>query len=99
MSNILLSVRAECDACNGTGVYKGYCERQLQGRECRDCHGKGWKVYNFWQFTGRRYKPGISSVIMRDGSEISYGDFQRSVLDGYEGGELLKITPWRDSDD
>lgn len=97
MSNILLSVRAECDACNGTGVYKGYYERQLQARQCRDCNGKGWKVHHLWQFTGRRVRPGISSVIMRSGNEVPYVDFQKSVHEDYEGGELFKITPGRES--
>lgn len=99
MSDILLSIKAECDDCNGTGVYKGCCERQLQGRQCRGCHGRGWKVHNFWQFTGRRVRPNISSVIMLNGTEGSYEDFQKAIPDGYEGGELFKITPGRDSDD
>lgn len=58
--------KAECGACEGTGLYKGFAEPRGTAVVCNRCQGKGSAPYGDKPFTGRKRKSGITRV-MADG--------------------------------
>ncbi len=55
-------VLAECEQCQGTGLYQGCCERDGCAVECDACNGRGMKRIQFTPFMGRKPKVGVTRV-------------------------------------
>ena len=80
----VVTIKAECDSCHGSGVFKGYSEGHKDnglGTMCSSCRGRGWKEYNFWQFRGRNIRQDISRVRMPDGTHWTYEEFLKEVTE------------------
>ncbi len=58
-------VTKQCDACTGSGVYKGYAEQEGFAVQCRRCKGSGCskETITWIDFNGRVTKPGIHTVV------------------------------------
>lgn len=63
----------ECESCNATGVYQGFCEAKGEAVECLRCKGSGEVVVSFVPFTGRKRKRGITTVRKSLGTFIATG--------------------------
>ena len=50
------SIKIECKACNGTGLYVGMAERDGVAVQCHNCNGNGWVIYEYNEFTERAEK-------------------------------------------
>lgn len=58
----LVTVKAECADCEGTGIFIGaYCHDGA-GMVCRRCDGKGWHLISYTPFTARKKKAGVTRV-------------------------------------
>ena len=74
----VVTIKAECDSCHGSGVFKGYSEGHKDnglGTMCSSCRGRGWKEYNFWEFEHRKIRHDIGHVRMPNGEIVEYGRF------------------------
>ena len=73
-----LSVKAECDACDGTGLYSGFAEPSGHAAVCSVCGGTGCEVIRYHPWSGRRKgKRGIHTVALawNRGTPITYAQF------------------------
>jgi hypothetical protein len=66
-------VKAECSACGGTGVYKGFAEPSGVGVVCLECKGTGCREIAYTPFTERKRRDGIRIVRLSRGSLIATG--------------------------
>lgn len=89
------SLTIECPDCGGTGLYQGFAEPTGTAVVCHACGGRGYKVFLYNEFTGRKKKKGIHRVILdgglwfnRTGEEktISINEFLEKMKK-YENGE------------
>ena len=87
MSEKATMVETYCDSCNGTGIYRGFCEPEGVGAVCRSCKGSGKTIIKIRTFEGRKTRDDIKTVQCptwangegnKTGGAISYQDF----LDG-----------------
>jgi len=79
------TVKAECSACGGTGVYSGFAEPEGVGVVCLRCGGTGCVEVKYALFTKRKKRRDIKTVKLSRGStilscgpggtEVSYKDF------------------------
>jgi hypothetical protein len=79
------SVKAECGACGGTGIYHGFAEPKGVGVVCLQCDGTGCAVIEYTPFTSRKRRNDITTVqrsrgafIMNcgpGGNSVTYSDF------------------------
>ena len=60
------SIKIECKACKGTGLYVGMGERGGVAVQCRECYGNGWTVFEYNEFTERKDEKDISWVIEKN---------------------------------
>lgn len=60
------TIKAECDACSGTGLYCGFAEPEGTAVICRGCSGTGCRTITYKEFTQRKHKRGVKRV-MGDG--------------------------------
>lgn len=76
----------ECGACQGTGLYQGFMERKAEAVVCISCGGSGHRSNGSRTFTGRKPKPGVTSVRTGSGlildnpakaSWLTYSEFAR----------------------
>ncbi len=67
------SVRCECDACRGSGLYRGFCEGDGEAVVCVRCGGKGWVVIEYTEFTGRKRRKGVKTIKLSRGSFVLTG--------------------------
>lgn len=67
------TLTAECDACDGSGVYQGFCEAKGEAVECLDCDGTGAMTITYKTFEGRKRKRGINFVSKSRGTFIATG--------------------------
>ncbi|MDD2434982.1 MAG: hypothetical protein PHO63_01885 [Bacilli bacterium] len=44
--NLGTSIKCTCEQCKGTGIYKGFAEKDNLGVICHHCNGKGYQVLN-----------------------------------------------------
>lgn len=58
-------IKIECPSCEGTGLYKGMCERDGCAVVCTECDGKGYTTYRYNDFTGKKVKEGITRVFQK----------------------------------
>ena len=55
-------IKIECSDCKGTGLYKGACEQDSCAVVCRTCGGKGYVIFKYEEFTGKKVREGITRV-------------------------------------
>lgn len=67
------TVDAECSACRGSGVYRGFAEPQGVGVVCLQCDGSGCKKLSFEPFSGRKRRDDVRTVQLSRGSFIGTG--------------------------
>lgn len=68
-----MNIKAQCEACNGTGIYVGFAEAKGEGVICLLCHGTGRVFLEYIPFTGRKTRKGITIVRLSRGSFIATG--------------------------
>ena len=68
-----MEIKHECQSCQGTGLYAGFCEPRGTAVICHGCGGKGWAIYSYKEFTGRKRKPGVRSISNSRGTLIAIG--------------------------
>ena len=75
-----VTVKQECPSCHGTGLYQGFCEGPGKAVVCHGCSGRGWSLYTYKEFTGRKYKRGIRIIQESRGGgnnpEMTYKEFE-----------------------
>lgn len=80
-----MELQVMCTACEGTGVYIGFAEKEGASVVCSCCRGKGWVMKSYTPFTERRMREGVKTVASRnqgivlapgiDHGEITYEEF------------------------
>lgn len=68
-----VTVKAECEACNGTGLYQGMCEPKATAVVCVRCNGTGCATFTYIPFKKRKGKKGVQLVRRSRGSLIALG--------------------------
>jgi DnaJ-class molecular chaperone len=66
-------VEAICEACNGTGLYEGFCEAKGHPVVCIKCDGTGCEVIGYRPFISRKIIKGVKSVKLSKGTFIITG--------------------------
>lgn len=85
------TIRAECSACGGTGLYSGFAEPKGTAVVCVKCSGSGCEEITFTLFTGRKGKRNIQTVsrsrglfigtgVGPTGGSITYQEFQQGRM-------------------
>jgi hypothetical protein len=83
-----VTVKVECDSCNGTGVYSGFAEPVGVAVVCLGCNGTGCDTLVYTPFIKIRERKGILAVrrsrgdFLADGvgprgKEITYAEFKK----------------------
>lgn len=67
------TVKAECSACGGTGVYSGMCEPEGTAVVCIRCNGTGCEEIRYRPFEQRKMRRGIHTVRRSRGAFIATG--------------------------
>ena len=67
------SVKVECSACSGTGLYCGFAEPKGTAVICHKCGGSGAEIFTYKEFTGRKRKRNIQRVITDGGLWMTRG--------------------------
>jgi DnaJ-class molecular chaperone len=62
MENEKTTLKIECSACKGTGIYKGFAEPQGVGVVCLECNGTGCTERTFTIFKERKKRDDIKTV-------------------------------------
>ena len=97
-----IEIEQECPACNGTGLYIGYAERDGFAVQCYKCDGSGKYLFrhSYFNFTGRREKEGAKYVVKTNpgifmglkNGEYSPDDFGSIPYDEWKnGGEMPEM--------
>ena len=86
------SVKTECEACGGTGVYSGMCEAEGEAVVCLRCNGTGCDTLRYRPFVKRKNcRRGIKSVrrsrgtfiatgVGPTGGSVSYAEFKKGKM-------------------
>jgi hypothetical protein len=79
------TIKAECSACGGTGLYCGFAEPNGVAVVCLACEGTGCEKITYKPFVSRKPKKGVHTVRLSRGSfvlscgpaggAITYDDF------------------------
>lgn len=89
-------VRAECDACKGTGLYVGMGEHDGMAVQCSRCKGSGEVTLTFrWRdFEGRHRREGVLRVLNANpgiavgaGNGYRLADFGGLPVEAWERGD------------
>lgn len=56
------TIEGECSACQGTGLYVGFAEKDGAAVVCHHCRGSGKMNLEFRRFTGRKKREGVQRV-------------------------------------
>lgn len=67
------TIKVECEACGGTGLYAGFAEPKGTAVVCLECNGTGCIKIDFTPFTRRKGIKGIQNVSLSRGSFIGTG--------------------------
>ena len=67
------TIKTECEACGGTGLYCGMCEPEGTAVVCICCSGTGCAEVQYKEFTVRKGKRGVKTVSCSRGSFILTG--------------------------
>lgn len=85
------SIRTECPACNGTGLYVGFAEAKGEAVVCVNCSGTGCRTISYKPFGGRKRRNGIEKIRFGSGliidnptksSWMTYDQFKEKVKGG-----------------
>lgn len=96
MSTHTWTQEAECDACEGTGLYVGIAERDAAAVVCSSCKGSGCReiVVRWKAFGGRKRRKGVRRVVQTnpgicvgEGHGHTLEDFGGLPYDDWERGE------------
>ena len=85
----MIKLTVECADCGGTGLYRGFMEREGEAVICIRCGGKGSQTLAFREFTGRKRKNGVQKI--RSGSGTILDNPQGAKWISYE--EFRKLIP------
>ena len=66
-------IKAECDACHGTGLYCGFAEPEGVAVVCVRCDGSGCMEVRYRPFEKRHGRRGIRTVRLSRGTFIVTG--------------------------
>jgi len=90
MNDNMITVKSECGACRGTGIFRGLAEPEGIGVVCLDCHGAGCRALKYIPFTSRKARNDVEFVRLSKGKfilscgpageTISYKDFMNGML-------------------
>jgi hypothetical protein len=91
MPHKLMTVRAICTSCNGSGVYCGFMEKGGTGVVCVTCGGTGCEEIRYAPFVARRIIKGVHTVSLSKGrfivtgvgatgDSVSYQDFLKGKI-------------------
>jgi hypothetical protein len=69
----MVKVDAECDACDATGLYRGFMEARGAAVVCVNCEGSGCMVISYRPFIKRRGRRDIKTVAQSKGTFIATG--------------------------
>ena len=78
----------ECESCESTGLYQGFCERKDEAVVCSCCKGRGWYYVYLKPFIRRRLRKGIKKIRFGSGlfidkptekSWFTYKEFLKKV--------------------
>lgn len=99
-----MKVKTQCHACEGTGIYVGFAEKNGAGVVCTTCNGTGMKVIKYTPFSGRVERKdvkrvyyncpyGISAIDSElDGKKFPFSKFGCSYDDWLKGVKPKQIT-------
>lgn len=63
-------VKAECESCSGTGLYRGMCEGPGMAVVCLRCNGTGCQEIRYRPFTKRKPRRDVKRVHLSRGTFI-----------------------------
>lgn len=66
-------VLAQCQSCDGTGIYQGFAEPKGTGVVCLSCKGTGCCEMYYTPFVSRKHRRDIKTVRLSRGSFIGTG--------------------------
>jgi hypothetical protein len=96
-----LEIIAECETCNGTGLYIGLAERNGLAVVCNHCNGEGYRKieYKWKTFKEKKIIPNIKKVIKKNSGfvltpELTSGGLK--YVDWLAGNEFKKGTETRE---
>ena len=64
------TVKAECHACQGTGLYRGMAEKPGIAVVCLACKGTGCREFEYIPFTSRNVRHDVKEVCLSRGTFI-----------------------------
>jgi hypothetical protein len=67
------TVKAECNSCDGTGIYCGFAEPKGVGVICLTCDGTGCQTITYKPFEKLKKRRDIQKVARSRGSFIATG--------------------------
>lgn len=68
-----VTVKIECKACNGTGLFRGFAEPEGTAVVCLNCKGTGGVDLTYIPFTRRKEREGVRTVQLSRGSFVATG--------------------------
>jgi len=83
-----ITLKTECKACSGTGLYVGFMEGKGQAVICVGCTGTGCREIEVKKYAGRKPRSGITKIrggsgtILDDASNAkwySYREFETKI--------------------
>lgn len=66
----MASVKSECPACGGTGLYRGIAEGPGAAVVCSRCDGSGCAEVEYTPFTSRKRRSDVREVYLSRGNFI-----------------------------
>lgn len=66
----MLTVKAVCKSCNGTGLYSGFAEQEGTAVVCQTCDGTGCSSLSYTPFEKRKGKQGIEKVFEKNSGYV-----------------------------
>jgi hypothetical protein len=86
----MATIKIACPNCRATGLYAGFAEPKGTAVICLSCDGKGWTMFKYEEFTGRKRKDGIYTIkrsagtllvtgVGPTGRGMTYDEFLRNV--------------------
>jgi hypothetical protein len=70
---MMKTIKQECPSCKGVGLYRGFYDAPGEAVICGGCAGKGWSLYQYQEFTGRKKKRDIKTIRGSRGTFIATG--------------------------
>jgi hypothetical protein len=85
------TVKAQCDSCGGTGIYRGFAEPTGVGVVCVNCQGTGCRKISYKPFTERKERRDVQTVrrsagtflatgVGPTGGQVTYDEFLRGKM-------------------